>query len=132
MKVVANAQQTWNEYSRLFLLRKLSPPPHSEHALFIVHGEPQRPEMVAGFCMYPTKGPYVFCEHLVTNPGVRPMVRHKGLCVLLGALKLYCASTGKVPLIVARHKGLVKVLMRAGYLPQQALVLTAVPEMEIP
>lgn len=128
MKVVANTQQTWNEYSRLFLLRKLSPPPWSEHALFIEHS----PDMVAGFCMYPTKGPYVFCEHLVTNPTLPAKVRHKGLCVLLGSLKLYCAATGKVPLIVARHRGLVKVLRRMGYLPQQALVLTAVPEMEIP
>jgi hypothetical protein len=82
--------------------------------------------------MYPTKGPYVFVENLATCPGAGLRLRHRAVVLLVYLVRSYVAARGKHPIVVARHRGIVRLLARSGFVAQPAVVMTCNPTMEIP
>ena len=113
--------ETWNEYIGWFALRRLPVPPVPEHSIFI--GDARG--LICGAGLYPTKGPYVFAEHLATNPSCPSKLRHRAVSSLAAVARAYCATTAKFPLIVIRHRALVRILMRAGYVTTPGIIMTA-------
>jgi hypothetical protein len=74
----------------------------------------------AGVLFYPTEGPYVLVEHLVTNPAVRLREAHGAVSMLAFIAHVYCTCKGKIGIVrlprQRRLPGVARVLSRAGWL----------------
>lgn len=81
--------------------------------------------------LFPTKGPHVFAEHLSTNPAAPLRLRHRAVMALLRALKAYCAMRAKYPLVIIRHRSLMRMLTREGFAPMPAVVLSTDPTLRL-
>lgn len=128
LTVSPNSPETWEVFCRWFDARKLPRPPYPEDSLFV--GDARG--IVAGVCMYPTKGPYAIIENLSTCPGAGIRIRHRAVVLLVSLVRAYLAARAKFPLVVVRRRSLVRLLARSGFVSQQAVVMTASPVMEVP
>lgn len=126
--VTPNTPETWETFCRWFDGRKLPRPPLPEDSLFV--GDARG--IVAGVCFYPTKGPYVLVENLATLAVAPLRVRHRAVVLLVSLVRAYTAARAKYPLVVVRHRGIVRLLARNGFTAQQAVVMTAPPRLEVP
>lgn len=118
----------WREYAGLFESRKLVAPPPSTDIVLVADAR----GLVCGVSLYPSSGPYVFVEHLASNPQRPLRLRHRGVSLLAALVRSYCAIHSKYPVVVVRSRGLCKMLGRLGYETQVAVVMTAKPILEVP
>lgn len=128
LTVHPNTPETWELFCRWFDARKLPRPPYPEDSFFV--GDARG--IVAGVCLYPTKGPYVLAENLSTLAVAPLRIRHRAVSLLVSLVRAYSCARAKFPLVVVRHRGIVRLLARSGFTPQQAIVMSAPARMEVP
>lgn len=83
-----------------------------------------RGDFAAGVVIYPAEG-LVVAEHLVTNPDIPMWERHQGVVEMAKAFRVYATVANKVPMIMVRHRGLARALMRAGFKSNGAMCFSA-------
>jgi hypothetical protein len=118
MNIYPPSELTLKVYGQWCQKRGIALPPLSKDGIFV--GIPQLtkaktptvPVFVCACLLYPTDGPYVFGEHLVSNPDLPARVVHRGVERLIGVLKVYSATRGKYPLVVPQTKALERMLER--------------------
>jgi len=127
LHVVPKTPELYGHYMSWFQSRGAALPPPSDDMILIA--DPRG--ALCGVSLYPTTGPYVFAEHMATNPMAPLRLRHRAVAALLRALRAYCAMRAKYPLVVIRHRALVRMLVREGFTHQPAVVMSADPVMRI-
>lgn len=121
MKLVCATEEWLGKYQDLAFQRKLPFRPWpSRLAILVADG----PELIAGAMVYDSTGPFLFFEHLITNETAPPRMRWAAVCLMAQDMMAMCRHMGKVPQITVRHKGLVKILKRAGLQWPGAIVMT--------
>lgn len=126
--VIPNTPETWEHFGRFFDARKALRPPGTEDTLFVADAR----GLVAGVCLYPTRGPFFFLEHLSTNPGCPAKLRHRAVVLLATLVRAYAAAHSKYPIAVVRHRSISRILQRHGFTHSPGAVLTAAPILEVP
>lgn len=81
--------------------------------------------LVCGVCLYPTEGPYCLVEHLSTNPACGARLRHRGVLAAARTLRGYLSVAGKYPVMVIRHRALVRILAREGFRSMPGVVMSS-------
>lgn len=75
------------------------------------------PRLLAGCCYYPTRGPFLVCEYVSTRPGLSPRLAHAACVRIAWAIRMYGAMTGLRQLTFPKHKGVRRMLEKAGFNP---------------
>ncbi len=121
MKLVCATEEWLGKYQDLAFQRNLGFRPWpSRLALLVADG----PELIAGAMVYDSTGPFLFFEHLITNETAPARMRWAAVSLMAEDMMSMCRHFGKVPQITVRHKGLVKILKRAGLQWPGAIVMT--------
>lgn len=121
MKLVCVTEHWMRKYQELFRERELGYVPWaSRQALFVAHED----ELVAGVMVYDTSGPFLFFEHLVTNPKVTPKRRWMAVDIMAGEMMTMCRHAGKLPQVIVKHRGIAQILKRYGLRETGAVSLT--------
>lgn len=121
MKLVCATEYWLGKYQDLVSKRNLAFRPWlSRSSLLAVEGE----ELAAGAMAYDSTGPFLFFEHLVTNPDLPARTRWAAVNLMAVEMLSMCRHLGKVPQVTVRHKGILKILERAGLKTQGAIVMT--------
>ncbi len=111
MKLVCATEQWLGKYQELGVKRKLGFQPWpSRMAILVAEGL----ELVAGVMVYDSTGPFLFFEHLITNPSMPSRTRWAAVNLMAEEMMVMCRHFGKVPQITVRHKGVKRILERAG------------------
>jgi hypothetical protein len=87
--------------------------PHSGLAVCTAQGV-----FLAGVGLYDTTGPWMLGEHLVTNPMASARLKHRAVLALGYAALAHCTAAKKVPLVLARSRGIALTLLRLGFTVQ--------------
>lgn len=125
--LVPRTDETYRRYQAMFAAHAAEQPPPSEDVIFVGYGS----ELVCGVSLYPTAGPYLFAEHLATNPRAPLRMRHRAVVLLLRALRAYSAMRSKYPMVVIRHRSLIRMLTREGFAHQAAVLMSAAPALPV-
>lgn len=88
-------------------------PMYSEHGLFVADAD--RRVLLAGVCIYPTKGIFALVEHFEVNQQEPITTRHAAADAICDAMRTYAATTGKFLLIMSSSQGVDQMLMRHGW-----------------
>lgn len=86
------------------------------------------PKLIAGCAFYPCP-PFLICEYVSTRPGERPKLVHAACQRIAMAIRWYGAMTGCRQLTFPKHKGVSRMLRKAGFMPvkEQVHVLWGPP-----
>ena len=121
MRLVCATEQWLGKYQEVCQARNLGFRPWpSRLALMVAEGM----ELVAGVMVYDSTGPFLFFEHLVTNPAARPRNRWAAVSLMAEEMMTMCRLFGKVPQVTVTHKGVKRILERAGLVWPGAVVMT--------
>lgn len=121
MRQVCVSDDWSRKYLELCKVRELTYVPWlSRLAVFIVEGD----TLLCGVQVYDTTGPFLFFEHLVTNPSIPHKQRHKAADLLIREGMNMCRMFGKYPQVVVRHGGIKKLLMRHGFFHPGTILMT--------
>lgn len=121
MRSVCVSDDWSRKYLALCKARELTYVPWlSRMAVYIVEGE----TMLCGVQVYDTTGPFLFFEHLVTNPDVSPRVRYAAAYLLIEEGMNMCRMFGKYPQVVVRHVGIKNLLKRHGFFHPGTILMT--------
>lgn len=111
MKLVCATEYWVRKYLELAREREVPFDPWpSRMALLVVEGD----ELIAGVMVYDSTGPFLFFEHLVTNETATHRQRHRAVSLMAEELMSMCRHFGKVPQVGVKHRGLKRILERAG------------------
>jgi hypothetical protein len=92
----------------------------SRLAVYVVEGD----VMLCGVQVYDTTGPFLFFEHLVTNPAVSPRFRYAAADLLIEEGMNMCRMFGKYPQVVVRHGGIKNLLKKHGFFHPGTILMT--------
>jgi len=121
MKLVCGTDEWLGKYQDLAFQRGLGFKPWlSRNNILVAEGR----ELVAGVMVYDSTGPFLFFEHLITNETCPPRMRWAAVSLMAEELVSMCRHLGKVPQVTVRHKGIRKILERAGLSTFGAVVMT--------
>ena len=121
MKLVCASEEWLGKYQDLCFQRGLGFKPWpSRLALLAVEGR----ELIAGAMVYDSSGPFLFFEHLVTNETAPARWRWAAVSMMAAEITNMCRILGKVPQVSVRHRGIKRILERAGLATQGAIVMT--------
>jgi hypothetical protein len=121
MRLVCATEQWLGKYQDLAFQRNLGYKPWpSRMALLVAEGM----ELIAGVMVYDSTGPFLFFEHLITNGKVPSRTRWAAVSLMAEEMMTMCRHFGKVPQVTVRHKGIKKILKRAGLVSFGADVMT--------
>lgn len=121
MRLVCVSEHWVRKYQELCVARDIGYIPWSSRlALFVAHGD----DLVAGVMVYDTTGPFLFFEHLVTNPAFLPRTRWMAVDMMAGEMMTMCRHAGKLPQVIVRHRGILQILKRYGLRETGAVSLT--------
>ncbi len=117
--------KSWAEYQTFFTDRELTAPPPPKRVVFVRDDETQA--LVAGVCLYPTDGPYLFLEHFSYSPKLSAKDGLKAIRFLCAVVKGVAAVEAKTPLILTAVKGIADAIMAEGFQHSPVSVYYAVP-----
>lgn len=121
MRLVCVTEHWMRKYQELFQTRELGYTPWASRlALFVANGD----ELVAGVMVYDTSGPFLFFEHLVTNPAVSHRQRWMAVDMMAAEMLTMCRHAGKLPQVIVKHRGIAQILKRYGLRETGAVSLT--------
>lgn len=121
--IVPRTDEVTGHYFSWFQARGLPPPVPSLDGIFIgCDGG-----LICGAMLDPTQGPYLFAEHLATNPQAPVRLRHRAVSLLIRTLRAYSAITSKYAMVIIRSGSLIRILSREGFSAQSAVVMTTNP-----
>lgn len=121
MKAVCVSDAWSRKYLELCKARELPYTPWlSRLAVYIVEGD----TLLCGVQVYDTTGPFLFFEHLVTNPAVSARVRYAAAYLLIEEGMHMCRVFGKYPQVVVRHGGIKSLLEKHGFFHPKTIVMT--------
>lgn len=121
MRLVCATEEWLRKYLELAKDRQLPFDPWpSRMALLVAKGK----ELVAGVMVYDSTGPFLFFEHLITNETASYRTRHQAVSLMADELVSMCRHFGKVPQVAVRHRGVKKILERAGLRMPGAFMMT--------
>ncbi len=121
MRLVCATEQWLGKYQELARARNLGFQPWpSRMAILAVDGQ----DLLAGVMVYDSTGPFLFFEHLITNPDVSPRARWAAVSSMAEEMMSMCRHFGKVPQVTVRHKGIKRILERVGLVWPGAGVMT--------
>ena len=92
----------------------------SRMAILVAEGK----ELIAGVMVYDSTGPFLFFEHLLTDPEAPLRKRHHAVTLMAQELMHMCRHFGKVPQVSVRHRGIQRILERVGLQAPGATVMT--------
>lgn len=121
MKLVCGTEQWLGKYQGLVEKRALGYRPWpSRLTLLVAEGQ----ELIAGVMVYDSTGPFLFFEHLVTNPDFPARARWAAVKLMAVQMVEMCRHFGKVPQVTVRHKGIRRILESVGLVWPGAGVMT--------
>ena len=121
MKLVCASEEWLGKYQELAFQRKLSFRPWpSRLSLLVAEGK----ELIAGVMVYDSTGPFLFFEHLITNETAPLRTRWAAVSIMAEEMMNMCRHLGKVPQVTVRHKGIKRILEKAGLQWPGAIVMT--------
>jgi hypothetical protein len=121
MKTVCVTDEWSRKYLELCEARELAYKPWlSRMAVYVV----EKGTMVCGVQVYDTTGPFLFFEHLVTNPDVSPRERYAAVSFLIEEGMNMCRMFGKYPQVVVRHGGIKNLLKKHGFFHPGTILMT--------
>lgn len=100
------------QYAMLHRLRGLQVFSRPQSGVFVVLGQTQ--DLVAGVVTWPTSGPYVLVEGLITNRAFPLRVRHRAVVACAIEVIGFCQQIGKTPAAFVRSASLVRMARRVG------------------
>lgn len=115
----------WHEYKTLLAAAKRRVPNAQPDGVWIVD---DRGHLVAGCLFYPTPGEYMFAENMITHPGCHPRLAQQAISLIVEQLIFRCATSGKYPMVIIRHRGLRNLLRRMGFDEQPCYQMSAYPK----
>lgn len=127
MELAPYNMQNWQEYVSWFKRRGAPVPPPPIHAVFVSHDG----DLIIGCCYYVGDPPYMYFEHLCSNPDVSPSLSHRALVFGVRAIMAMGTFHSRIVLIFARHQGIINVLKKCGFHQEPSVVFYAVPGAEI-
>ncbi len=133
MVIYPPAEYTVKAYVAWCKKRDIAVPPMGKDAIFVgipntgPRGGVLPPTMVCGCMLYPTDGPYVFAEHLISNPELPARVVHRAVERLIGVVLVYAATRGKWPWIIPQSRAIATMLERQGFTTNKQYVYVAEP-----
>lgn len=121
MRLVCGTEQWMGKYQELGRKRNIGFQPWpSRLTLFVADGQ----DLVAGVMVYDSTGPFLFFEHLITNPDLPGRLRLAAVKLMAVQMIEMCRHFGKVPQITVRHKGIIRILESVGLVWPGAGVMT--------
>lgn len=121
MRLVCGTPEWISKYSELCKDRQLGYEPWpSRLTVFIAEGK----ELVAGVMVYDTTGPFLFFEHLVTNPEAPLKLRFRAVNLLVEECLSMCRHLGKLPQVMVQHAGIKRILEKHGLVAPGAFCMT--------
>lgn len=127
--LVAVSPDIWNQFVGFYVERQENHRPEfTPHGAWVVDSEfvdvadggkiVKSPRLVAGCCFYPTKtGPFMMCEYVSTRPGISKRLAHAACERVAWAIRMYGAMCGLRPVTFPKHKGVRRMLAKAGFNP---------------
>ena len=121
MRIVCVSDDWSRKYLKLCKAREMTYTPWlSRLAVYVVEGD----VMLCGVQVYDTTGPFLFFEHLVTNPAVSPRLRYAASDLLIEEGMNMCRMFGKYPQVVVRHGGIKNLLKKHGFFHPGTILMT--------
>jgi hypothetical protein len=119
MRLVCSNQEWLAKYQEICSHRDLPFTPWpSRLALLAARGD----DLVAGVMAYDTTGPFIFFQHLVTNPLAPIRARWAAVDLMAGEILGMCRMLNKLPEITVSSRGIAKILRRHGLQNTQAVL----------
>ena len=127
MELSPYTMQNWQAYMRWYQVRGEAPPPAPPHATFVSH----EGQLLCGVCYYLSDPPYMFVENLCTNPEAGASDVHRAVVYLARALMAMGTFENRCVMIMARHKGIIRILQKCGFAYDPCMVFYSIPGAEI-
>ena len=119
MRLVCANPDWLAKYQQLCVDRELRYTPWpSRLALLAAEGD----SLVAGVMAYDTSGPFLFFEHLVTDPSAPLSLRWAAVDLMASEVLTVCRVLSKLPQVVVSSRGIAKILRRHGLQSTHAVV----------
>ncbi len=82
---------------------------------------------MCGVSLYPTEGPDFFAEHAATNPQAPATLAHRGFEKLIAQVRVYAALRAKYPVLLIRHRSILRMLSKQGFRSMEGIAVTCDP-----
>ncbi len=123
MHVGVLSQATWNQFQSFFVARGVQAPPMPSRVVFAC--DDTTGHLIAGVCLYPTDGPYLFLEHFSYAHTLTAKEGAKAIKFLCAVVRGVAAVDAKTPMLLTGVKGIADLVLKEGFLESPVRVFYA-------